>query len=119
MLLTITKKAIEPDIAVLEMKGRIMLGRDCQEVEWKLDELLRDNSRKVIFDLTGVNHIDSTGIGIVVMCSGKVRKTGGELRVAGASGVVEQVLKLTKVDQIVGFYSTVEAAAHNFPNPGA
>lgn len=117
MLLSIKKKAIEPDIAVLEMAGRITLGRDCQEVEWRLEDLLKENRRKVIFDLTSVNHIDSTGVGILVMCSGRLHQNGGQLRLAGATGMVEQVLKLTKVNQIVDFHPTVDDAARAF-GPG-
>jgi len=114
LILKINRKKIEPDIAVLEMVGRIALGRDCQEVEWRLEDLLKENHKKVIFDLAGVNHMDSTGVGILVMCAGKLRKAGGELRVAGASGMVDQILKVTKVDQIVGFYPTTDAAAQGF-----
>ena len=114
MLLTIEKKSLPSDVTVLEIKGRISLGRECQQIEWTVDDLLKNNVRKVIFDLAGVNHIDSTGIGIIVMCSGKMKKAGGQLRVAGATGVVDQVLKLTKVDEIVGLHADAAAAAKSF-----
>ena len=48
------------------------------------------------------------------MCSGKVKQAGGELRVAGAQGIVEQTLKMTSVEQILAFYPTVEAAAESW-----
>jgi anti-sigma B factor antagonist len=114
MLLTIEKKSLPSDVTVLEIKGRISLGRECQQIEWTVDDLLKNDVRKVVLDLAGVNHIDSTGIGIIVMCSGKVKKAGGQLRVAGATGVVDQVLKLTKVDEIVGLCSDAAAAAKSF-----
>ena len=50
--------------------------------------------------------------------SGKLKQAGGELRVAGAKGVVHDVLKLTKVDSVVAFYPTAAAAALDFPAPG-
>jgi anti-sigma B factor antagonist len=114
MLLTIEKKSLPPDVTVLEIKGRISLGRECQQIEWTVDDLLKNDVRKVILDLAGVNHIDSTGIGIIVMCSGKMKKAGGQLRVAGARGVVDQVLKLTKVDEIVGLHGDTAAAVKSF-----
>ena len=48
------------------------------------------------------------------MSAGQVKKAGGELRVAGAAGHVEQVLKMTNVDQIVGLHPTTVAAAESF-----
>ena len=34
MILTIGTKEIDPDIAVMEMNGRIVLGNDSKNVEW-------------------------------------------------------------------------------------
>jgi anti-sigma B factor antagonist len=110
----IQTKHLQPDIVVLEITGRITIGRECKQLEWAVDSLVREKRKKIIFDLTGLTHIDSTGIGILVMSAGQVKEGGGELRVAGASGHVEQVLKMTSVHQIVGLYPTTVAAATGF-----
>ena len=49
MILTIGRKQIEPDVAVLEMNGRIVLGNDAKTIEWNLAELLKENQKKVVF----------------------------------------------------------------------
>jgi len=113
-MLEIQTKDLPPDIVVLEITGRITLGRECKQLEWAVENLVGEGRKKVIFDLTGVTNIDSTGIGIIVMSAGRMKKTGGELRVAGATTHVEQVLKMTNVDQIVGLHSTTTAAAAGF-----
>ena len=113
-MLDIQTKHLQPDIVVLEITGRITIGRECKELEWATEDLVREKRRKVIFDLTGVTYIDSTGIGIIVMSAGRVKEAGGELRVAGATGHVEQVLKLTNVDQIVRLHPTTVAASAGF-----
>ena len=114
MLLNIEKQQAANGVVVLKISGRISLGRDSQQVEWKMDELLKENARKVVLDLTKVSHIDSTGIGIIVSCSGKLRGAGGDLRLSGAAGLVEQVLKLTQVNNIVKLFPTAAAAAESF-----
>jgi len=113
-MLEIQTKHLPPDIVVLEIAGRITIGRECQHLEWATESLVREKQKKIIFDLTGVTHIDSTGVGIIVMSAGQVKEVGGELRVAGAAGHVEQVLKMTNVDQIVRLHSTTAAAAAGF-----
>jgi anti-sigma B factor antagonist len=118
-MLTVEKRFADSDVPVLSLTGRLTLGRDCQQVEWQLDDLLREGKLRVILDLSGLNFIDSAGVGIVVMCFGKLKKSGGTLRVAGAAGVVENTLKMTNVHQIVRFFPTVEAAAGSFSSPPA
>jgi anti-sigma B factor antagonist len=114
MLLNIEESRLQPDIVLLRFTGRITLGRDSQEIEWKVADLMRDKATRVIFDLSGVSFVDSTGIGIIVMCSGKLKDAGGELRLSGASGIVDQTLRLTGVNKIVPFHNTTDEAAAAF-----
>jgi anti-sigma B factor antagonist len=113
-MLEIQTKHLPPDIVVLEIAGRITIGRDCKQLEWATESLVREQKKKIIFDLSGVTHIDSTGIGILVMSAGQVKSAGGELRVAGAKGHVDQVLRLTNVHQLVAVHATTGAAAESF-----
>jgi anti-sigma B factor antagonist len=114
MPLSIQIQHLDPDITVLAMTGKITLGNDSRQVEWAAEKLVDENKKKIIFDLTGVTHVDSTGIGIIVMAAGQMKKAGGELRVAGANGHIEQVFKLTSVDHIIGLHPTTAAAAASF-----
>ncbi len=118
MLLDIQKRRIGADIVVLEIAGQITVGNLCQQVEWAVEGLIRDNEKRIIFDLSRLNQIDSTGIGILVMCSSKLKRAGGELRVAGAQRMVRHVLKLTNVDKILTLDPTPEAAAEKFTSEG-
>ena len=114
MILTIEQKQLDPDIAVLEMAGRICLGSASQQVEWSLANLLKENHKKIVFDLSGVTVLDSTGVGIIVMCHAKVKKAGGSLRIAGANGMVEETFKMTNVDKIIPFYPSLAEASQDF-----
>jgi anti-sigma B factor antagonist len=113
-MLEIQTKQLPPDIVVLEITGKITIGRDCQHLEWAMESLVREKQKKIIFDLTGVSHIDSTGIGIIVMSAGEIKEVGGQLRLAGVNAHVEHVLKLTSMDKVVAWNSTVAEAAAGF-----
>src|SRR5271155_875608 len=106
-MLEIQTKHLQPDIVVLEITGRITIGRDCQHLEWATENLVREKQKKIILDLTKVTHIDSTGIGIIVMSAGQIKEAGGQLRLAGAIEHVDQVLKMTNIDKIVALNPTV------------
>jgi anti-anti-sigma factor len=112
--LELQRKRIEPDVVLVQIVGRIVHGPECQQIEWLIAELISEGERKIIFDISHVRHLDSAGVGIVVMCSGKVREAGGELRVAGAEGHVKTVLKTTEVEKIVPLYPTMADALEGF-----
>ena len=113
-MLEIHSKRILPDVVVLQLVGRIVLGRDAQQLEWRGSELAREKEKKVVLDLTDVSRLDSTGVGIIMMIHGLLKQNGGELRLAGAQGLVEDVLKLTNVHNMVALHPTAEAAAGGF-----
>ena len=123
--LHIAEKRIEPDIVVVEIGGRITFGPECHQVEWLIAHLLSEAEKKIILDISHVTRVDSTGVGIIVLCFGKVMNAGGELRVAGTQGIVKDTLKIAKVDSLMVLYPTVEAATEGLrdrprtisPNP--
>ncbi len=114
MPLNIQTQHLPPDIVVLEMTGKITMGNDCRHLEWTAEKLVTENHKKVIFDLAGVTHVDSTGIGIIVMVAGQMKRAGGELRVAAAQDHVEKVFMLTSVDKLIPMHPTAVAAAASF-----
>jgi anti-anti-sigma factor len=114
VILKIEHKKLQPDVDVLAMAGRLTMGSDSQHVEWNLAGLLKENHTKVIFDLTDVSFLDSSGVGILVMCHARLKKAGGALRIAGAQGIVEKILEMTHVNRIVDLYPTASEAARDF-----
>jgi anti-sigma B factor antagonist len=79
-----------------------------------MENLVREKRKKIIFDLTGVTHMDSTGIGIIVMSAGQVKEAGGQLRLAGVNPHVEHIFKLTSIDKVVAWNPTVAEAVGGF-----
>jgi anti-sigma B factor antagonist len=115
MLLTITTRSIasgggDPDILVVEIAGRILLGRECTHVEDTVGKAIGDGARHVVMDLAGVRQIDSSGIGIITLCFGRMSKAGGRFCVAGAHGVVLDIFRMTHLDSVIPFFASTEEA---------
>jgi anti-sigma B factor antagonist len=110
MLLQIERESAGPSTVILRLTGRVTLGRSSQELEWEIDKLIHEGSKHVVLDVTHVDRIDSAGLGILTLASGKARAAGGDMRVAGASGFVDQVIKMTKLDSVFAVFPSVEAA---------
>jgi anti-sigma B factor antagonist len=114
MILQVRKSQPAPGICLMELSGKLMMGNDSRQVEWSIAELLIAGTKKVIFDLSKLESIDSTGVGILVMCEAKLRKAGGALRLAGPAGIVDEALTMTHVDRLVQIFPTASAAAQDF-----
>jgi anti-sigma B factor antagonist len=108
------KELVAPDVVVLHFSGRIAMGKPCQDIDAQIDELIREKVAKVVLDLTHVDRVDSTGFGMIVLCAGKLRKAGGELRVAGATGIVAEIAHSSQIPRIVPFHTNVEEALASF-----
>ena len=111
MILETEIKKIPPDLVILQFTGKITLGRESQRIEMLVSELLHEGNKNFIFDVAGVTYIDSSGLGIIALCSANVREGGGELRVAGAKGLAERLFHITKLDTLIPFYPDVESAS--------
>jgi len=114
MILQLHKSQPAPDLGQFAFTGKLMMGNDSRQVEWGVSEMLGTGVKKVIFDLSKLDGIDSTGVGILVMCHAKLRNAGGSLRIAGAQGIVLETLQMTHVDKLVQLFATADAAAQNF-----
>ena len=69
----------------------------------------------LIIDLSGLDFIDSTGLGVLVGTLRRVRATGGDVRLAGASTSTARVFSVTGLDRVFGLYPTVDAAREASP----
>jgi len=114
MLLSLTTRACEPGITVIELSGRITLGRESGQIEASILKALNEGGQKIVLDMSGVTYIDSTGIGIIAYCFGKISQKGAQGAVSGASGLVLDVFKLTRIDSVVKFYPDLNAACEAF-----
>ena len=114
MILHLTANSPKPGVTVLQMKGSIHSGPDCRRLEQETEKLTGPKGNCVIFDLSHVTHIDSAAIGSIVRCFAHLQKSGGRLRLAGCSGMIEASLRLTQVHKVLEIYPTAAAAAENF-----
>ena len=64
----------------------------------------------VVIDLSGVDFMDSSGLGALISGLRATRQTGSDLRIAGATSQVLSVLKMTNIDRILPPYPDVAEA---------
>jgi anti-sigma B factor antagonist len=101
-------------IAVLEMKGRITAGTEATALREKVAELAAANVRNLVFNLAGVDYIDSTGLGVLVMCAMTLRKTGGNVKLVNLNKRNIELLVMTKLATIFEIFTDEGDAAGSY-----
>jgi anti-sigma B factor antagonist len=111
--LKIERKELKPGIAVLMMTGPIRLGPHCKQIEEQVEKLIAAGEKRLVFDLSGVYNLDSGGLGQIVACLSKLKKSGGFLRLTGVGGTLSGIFKMTHVDRVIKIYPTALAACED------
>jgi anti-sigma B factor antagonist len=85
----------------LQIEGALdaLTARDVRPI---LDQIIADKPKRVIVDLEGLTLLDSSGVGAIVSLFKRVKADGGVVVVANARDQPLAVLKLLKLDRVLG-----------------
>ena len=70
----------ERDVAVLDLKGRIRINGDTLALHRSIRCLVGEGKTKIVLNLAGVTHIDSTGLGELISSYVTVSNKGGHIK---------------------------------------
>jgi anti-anti-sigma factor len=110
MVLSLISRKCEPGVTVIELAGHLTLSRESDRIEVVVVAALNEGAQRLVIDLSQVGYVDSSGIGVIAYCFGKVSHKGGHAAVAGAQGRVMDVLKLTRLDSVIPCFPDVASA---------
>ena len=101
-------------VVILELSGKIIGGPDASKVNDQLHELAETGKSQIVADLSQVNWMNSSGLGILISALTTVRNAGGELKVAAATEKIRNLLTITKLTNVIKLYDTIEEAIADF-----
>src|ERR1051325_10817208 len=98
---------------IVGVDGQLIVGNR-QELKQKVLDALDGGARRFVIDFTKTGYIDSSGLGVLVSLSKKIREQGGELRLAGLNDDLQTLFELTKLDTLFSIAKTPEEALAAF-----
>jgi stage II sporulation protein AA (anti-sigma F factor antagonist) len=72
------------------------------------------NIKDIIFDFTGSEFMDSSGIGVIMGRYKKIIFTGGKVAVTGVNQSVDRIFRLSGLYKIIHKFETIEEAVKKF-----
>ncbi len=103
-----------PNDAVVRLSGSCTMLVAGQLGECLL-RLVSESVRLIILDMSGLDFIESTGLGGIVSGYLRLRRSQGELRIVGPPPAIRQLLELTRLTQLFTLHESVEAARKAAP----
>jgi anti-sigma B factor antagonist len=100
-------------VVILTLKGRLTLG-ESNLVREKIAALAASGKHNIVVDLGSVEYIDSTGLGILVICFTSLKKQGGALKLVNPNKRNVELLLLTKLHTVFEVFTEVQDAVNSF-----
>ncbi len=108
-------KTVEQDgVATVYCRGRIVFGEEADDLRLQVLSLLKRTNR-IVLHMSGVQTIDSGGLGTLVGIFISVRHRHGTVKIAAPSRKAREVLGITHLDSLIDIYTTADEAAASFP----
>jgi anti-sigma B factor antagonist len=100
-------------VQLFEVVGRVD-SNNAAELGAALDSTVDDGKTNLVMDLSGVEYMSSAGLREMVRVLKRVKRSGGDLRIANPSDRVKEVLELAGLDTIFQVYPTQVEAVGSF-----
>ena len=94
---------------VLEVGGEVDV-YTAPRLRERLVELVDGGARDVVVDLSRVDFLDSTGLGVLVGALKRLRSAGGTFGLVCAKEPLLKIFRITALDQVFPIYPSIEAA---------
>ncbi len=105
------KTAFIDGIAVIDLGERKLVGEHGDYDVWgEVENLLKDDKKKIILDLSRLQWSNSTGIGILVSAWTMAQKEETELVVVNSSARLDNIFTVTNLKFIMKIFETVDEA---------
>jgi anti-sigma B factor antagonist len=100
---------VDGPVAVVTVAGEIDVAT-AEPLRQALADVQERGARRVVLDLSAVEFLDSTGLGVLVGALRRLRESGGELYLTIVHAHVLKVLRVTNLDQVFVLFDDVTAA---------
>lgn len=81
----------------------------------KIRECVDEGTRKILLDMSGIQSIDSTGIGTLVALLNTARSHNGDVRLAGSfDPCVEEIFRLCGLHRVFTVYEDIDSGITGF-----
>lgn len=103
---------MEKNIEVVSIEGNYISDLDHQALIEKIDSFIQEGTFNFVINMSGLNFINSSGLGVLIRILTKSRTNGGETYLAEIPEKVNQLLAVTKLNNVFQSFASSEEAVN-------
>ena len=104
----IEKEAAFP---VLCLQGNLLERNEAQELLEEANDIIANDSQKIIIDLKELDYINSSGLNVILNIFTRIRNANGELVICHVNEKLQKLFVITKLHDVIKQTNTREEAA--------
>lgn len=104
------KKEVKDGVAVIYLSGNLLGENANGPVLDYVKQQLDSGVKKVLFNLTDLKYINSTGLGMLMTALAKVKNAGGDMYLCNVPDLMTKILKMMKLDSAFSISASEEEA---------
>ena len=101
------------DIVCVPLSGSLT-SENCDYLMGCLETKIKSDYKHLILDCENLSYISSMGLGMIVRVHARMKKLGGDAKLANLHGAGAQILKLVGLNRLFEIYPNVESAVAAF-----
>jgi anti-sigma B factor antagonist len=105
------------EVTILDLKGKLRIGGNTLALHKAIRCLISEQKTRILLNLTGVTFIDSCGLGELVASQVSVENSGGEIKLAGLTDMLLELLTVTRLLTVFDAYQDESEAIQHFAPP--
>jgi anti-sigma B factor antagonist len=102
---------------IVEASGRLEGGEPVVQLRELTKLLTSDGGRFFVLDMSGISHVDSCGLGLLLSVYATIRNQGGDLKLLNVGERVKELLRITHLSDIFQMFEdesrAIRAKSHN------
>jgi anti-sigma B factor antagonist len=108
MACEVTVRQVE-GVAVVDLRGRLTLGAGPDALKHEVMSLVESGSNKILVNCSGLDFMDSAGLGEMVSCCTIVTRRGGSMRLCAVPSRIQDLLRMTRLTDMLKSYANEQA----------
>lgn len=102
-------RTLEKELPIIALEGEVDV-YTAPQLKQQMISLLEEGAREVVVDLSRVDYLDSTALGVLIGGLKRLREMDGNLALVCPSPRIRRVFEITGLDKIFDIYDTEDEA---------
>lgn len=103
------------NVVVVTLPGEKLDAGNAKALKEELTAVLQPGA-KLVFDLSQLRFVDSSGLGLLLSSLRQVHSTGGDLRLCGMQKAVRALFELVRMHRVFEIFATRDEARASYGN---